>query len=176
MRYLKSILLALLLTIVILGGIGYFLKSEYKVERSILIQSPADTLFSYLNNLEHWQKWTVWNKEKDASFKFQKLTFEAGKGAKVGWHGEYTEPVTVEITESQPGKMIQFKYTQEDAFPGKGLLRLDSQGKSTKVTWRMEGNTGWNVAERYFLFFMEKFLESDMEEGLKGLKKMSERE
>ena len=42
-------------------GVGLFLPTQFAVERSIVIDAPADRVFNYLVDPREWKKWTVWN-------------------------------------------------------------------------------------------------------------------
>ena len=65
MRHLKSIGIAVLLTIIILVGIGFLLNPAYKVQKTVEIKAPADSIFPLIFDLKKWPEWTVWNKEND---------------------------------------------------------------------------------------------------------------
>jgi hypothetical protein len=40
----------------------------------------------------------------------------------------------------------------------------------------MEGNVGNNLPQRFFILFADRFLGPDLEESLKGLKRISEKQ
>lgn len=176
MRYLKSILWALIFSVAILGTGGVFLKPDYKVEKSIVIKAPQDSIFPYLISLKKWSEWSVWNQHKNPSLK---ITFEGpekGIGAKQKWEGEAAEKGELEITGFKDKKELNYAMKLEEDLNSKGTLLLQSQGANTKVTWKIEGDVGYNFPQRYFIVFIDKMEGPDMEEGLVRLKKICETE
>ena len=176
MRYLKSILLALIVSVAVLTGIGFLLKPAYKIEKSILIKAPSDSILPFLVNLKKWPEWSAWNTKKDPTLKFVYTGPEQGTGAKQEWKGEVLDKGAVEITGINKRSAVNHKFQLEEDFVSNGFLTLESQGKNTKVIWKIEGNVGSNIPQRYFLIFMEKLISTDMEEGMSKLKKICESE
>lgn len=175
MRYIKSILLALIFSVAILGGFGLLLKPTYKVEKSIIIKASQDTIFPFLINLKKWPEWSAWSTHKDPSVK---ITFEGPKkgiGAKQKWEGESIEG-ELEITGFKDKKELNYDFKLEEDFISRGTLLLQAQGSNTKITWKIEGDVGYNLPQRYFILFIDKLEGPDMEEGLVKLKKICERE
>lgn len=174
MRYLKSILIALAVSVLVLGGIGFTLNPIFKVERSIVIPSTKDNIFPYVENLRKWPEWTVWSTAKDPSLKF---SFEGpikGQGSQMRWEGDGTEKGNIIVSQLTPGKKIIYEISLEEGLKHHGSLTLESIRSKTKVTWVLEGNVGANIPQRYFILFMDKFAGPDMEEGLNNLKKLFE--
>jgi hypothetical protein len=174
MRYLKSILIALVLSVIVLGGIGLTLNPIFKVERSLVISSPKDSIFPYVENLRRWPDWTVWNISKDPSLKFSFAGPDKGAGSQMRWEGDALENGEIVVSQLMPGKKIMYDISLEEGFRDKGSLTLESNRSKTKVTWVLEGNVGTNIPQRYFILFMDKFAGPDMEVGLNNLKKLCE--
>ena len=163
MRHLKSIFLALFISVVLLALAGVFLKSEYKVERSILIRANPSKVFLYLKDLRKWSEWSAWSKASDPLVIFNYQRKDLGEGAKQFWEGQSMEGGGIEITGFHAPKELFFKLKLEDGFTGNGSLLLDDQQEYTKVAWRMEGKVGNNIPQRYFILWMDKLIGPDME-------------
>lgn len=176
MRHLKSVLLALIASFVLIGGIGFFLKKEYRIEKQIQISVPADSIFRTVKDLSSWPGWTVWNRETDPSVKisFEKID---GSVSKMKWEGEELEKGELVLTKTVENSELNFELILEESFKSNGKILLENNGNyKTTVKWIMEGNVGNNIPQRYFLLLAENFIAPDIESSLNGLKKMQEKE
>jgi hypothetical protein len=57
---LKKIVLALVVLIVLLAAVGMLLPRNVHVERSIVIDAPAATVFALLDGYKQFNKWSPW--------------------------------------------------------------------------------------------------------------------
>src|SRR5687767_4039749 len=76
---------------VLAGGLTLFallLPSQYKVEKSVLIEASPETVFTNLNNLSRWQKWSIWSQEYDPAIANIYGGPEKGVGATYRWLGD----------------------------------------------------------------------------------------
>lgn len=176
MRHIKSILLALFFSVAILYGAGLLLRPEYKVERSVLIKCPPDSISPFLSNLKNWPEWSAWNTKKDPSLQLSYAGPEEGIGAKQKWTGEVMDKGALEIIRMVKGKELEYRLLSGEGFISHGRIRIESKGSGSKVSWEQEGNAGDNIPQRYFILFMDNLAGSDMEEGLAKLKKICESE
>ena len=62
MAVLKKTLIVLTTLIVLFIGIGFLLPSEFRVERSVTIDAPAEQVFEHLVDFKAWKNWGVWFK------------------------------------------------------------------------------------------------------------------
>ena len=91
-------------------AIGYSLPKQVHVERSIIIERPADMLFAILNSYKHDNEWSPWA-QRDPGAEFVVSGPESGVGARLSWIGE---PHLVgsgwqEIVASRPYEQIDIK-------------------------------------------------------------------
>jgi len=56
----KKLLSFLILLLIILGVIGYFLPTNFSVNKSINISSNSAHIHDFVGDLNKWQEWTVW--------------------------------------------------------------------------------------------------------------------
>lgn len=168
--------MALIVSVALLAGVGFLLKPAYKIEKYIVIKSPSESIAPLIVNLKKWPEWSAWNTKKDPTLKYSYSGPEQGIGARQEWKGENLDAGAVEITGINKALAVNHQLQLEEDFVSRGVLLLEPQGKNTKVIWKIEGNVGNNIPQRYFLIFMEKLISSDMEEGLSKLKNICESE
>lgn len=180
MKILKRILLTLGGILMLLLLISFFLPSNVKVERSITINTKAQTPFDYVNNLKMWEKWSPWHAlDTLAIWEFSEPA--SGSNAWYTWKSNNPDVGNGKLTivESKPYELIHTKLE----FEGMGISYADyiftPEGEGVKVTWTLESNgegMPWYMVpmSRYFNLFMDKMIGSDYEKGLNNLKKISE--
>lgn len=174
MRYLKSILWALAFSVLLLAGAGIFLQPAYSVEKSIVIRSSPDSIYSRLINLRKWPLWSAWNTRKDPSLKFSYQGAESGVGSIQEWEGESLGKGALEIMEAKNRQVIACNLKLEEDFISRSTMTLEPEKGATKIRWKMQGDVGYNIPQRYFILFIGNLIGPDMEEGLKNLKNICE--
>lgn len=60
MRFIKRILITLLVFILVLVGVSYLLPGKAELSRSITINAPASAIFPYVNSMQETEKWSPW--------------------------------------------------------------------------------------------------------------------
>jgi effector-binding domain-containing protein len=174
-----------LLVVVILFGAfvvtGYLLPKQVHIERSIVIERPADMMFELLNSYQHYDKWSPWA-GRDPQAEFVVSGPESGVGARMSWSGD---PQLVgsgwqEIVASKPNERIDIKLD----FDAQGIadtgFRLLPQDGGTRVTWLFDSDLtqGVNYLDaflaRYFGLLFDRWVGGDYEQGLTNLKQFAE--
>jgi effector-binding domain-containing protein len=185
MRFLKKLILFLLIFIVVLLGVAFVLPPSAHVERSITINRPASQIYTVLNSYRRFNEWSPWA-AKDPAAKYQISGPASGVGAKESWQGD---PKTVgsgsqEIIESTPNKSVGTSLDFGDMGKATAHFQLtpDATNASTKVLWTLDtqaplaidGKILWNAIGRYMGLFMDKMVGADYEQGLAKLKTLVE--
>ncbi len=174
MKIIKYGLFGLLGLVVLFVVVGLVLPSEYKVERSIRIQAPPERIFTEINDLKNWPKWTMWS-ERDPNMKIEYEGAETGVTAKNKWDSESQGSGEMTITESVPGELIRYDLVFADFdMSSVGTMRLEKEDGGTRVTWSDEGTFGANPIYKYFGLFLDGMIGPDFEGGLKNLKVLCE--
>ena len=86
MNWVRRIMLAVGLLLIVAIAAAYLLPRHVRVERSATIAATQATLFTVLNSFTHFNKWSPWFELDPAA----KYTYEgpgAGVGAKLSWVG-----------------------------------------------------------------------------------------
>ena len=179
---LRKILYVIVISIVIFIISGLFLPASVHVERSIVIERPASTIFTILNSFNTFTSWSPWA-ERDPDAVYEISGPESGVGARLSWSGD---PRLVgegwqEITESIPWSSIRFKL--DIIQQGKAethFLISQSGADETRVTWGFDANLvegqGFfgGLLARYFGLFFNQWIGKDYELGLINLKAYAE--
>ncbi|MDB5384750.1 MAG: hypothetical protein JWM11_396 [Planctomycetaceae bacterium] len=156
--------------IVILGFVGYVasLPDNFQVQRSGMINAPADIVFPLINNFHEWGQWSPWeNIDPDL-----KRTYEgpdAGPGAIYSWVGNSEVGAgQMTILESKPADLISIKLEFFKPFAGlcPTTFKLEPSESGTKVTWTMNGKYNFISKTMSVFISMDKMIGKNFEDGL----------
>ncbi len=176
MVVLKKIVIALVVLVAVLAGIGMLLPRKVHVERSVVIDAPRATVFALVDGFKQFDKWSPWA-ALDPNCKYTFAGPDFGVGAKQSWSGD---PKTVgtgseEIVEVKPLESVKVNLDfGEHGLASSGwALAADTAG--TKVTWSLDMDMGAGPIGRYFGLMMDKMIGKDYEKGLASLKTFAEK-
>ncbi len=174
---LKKIVLILGVLILALVVAAATRPDDFRMERNIVINAPAEKVFPMLNDLGQWGAWSPWEK-KDAAMKRKLSSPSAGVGANYDWQGN-SEVGTgrMLITESTaPNKLvIQLDFIEPFAARNTSAFNLKPQGSGTQVTWSLEGKNNFVSKLMQVFVSMDSMVGPDYEAGLKNLKALAEK-
>ncbi len=175
MAVLKKIILALVVVIVLLAAIGMLLPRNVHVERAIVIDAPAATVFALVDGYKQFNKWSPWA-AYDPNAKYNVEGPEFGVGAKQSWSGD---PKTVgsgsqEVIEVKPYEFVKSKLDFTGQGPATAQFTLTPENGGTKVTWGLDCDMGAGPVGRYFGLVMDKMVGKDYEKGLAAMKTLAE--
>jgi len=146
--------------------------ADYRIERSIKIDAPAEVVYAQVSDFHNWEAWSPWAKlDPDAKNAFDGA--DAGKGAIFTWSGnDKVGEGRMEILESAPNSLVRikldFKKPMEDTCTTE--FKLKSEGEQTAVTWTMSGHNNF-VGKMFCMFMdMDKMVGDDFEKGLAQIK------
>lgn len=171
MGLLKKIAFTLASIIIVALGIGFLLPSEYKVERSVVIQAPIDVVFDQVNDLKKNEAWSPW---KDSTMKITYGDITVGKGATSSWESKNMGNGSQTIEESVPNASIRTYLDFKEMGHAYGHWTFKQEGEGVQVTQGMSGDQGMNPVKRYFALMMDKMIGPYFEQGLTALKQVSE--
>ncbi|MFT6850042.1 MAG: effector-binding domain-containing protein [Sphingobacteriales bacterium] len=175
MKVLKYLVAGILFIILLLVIVSFFLPKTTHVERSIVIDAPASTVFGIVNNLEQNDNWLPWN-QLDPNMTSTYSDVRQGVGASTSWSGnEDVGTGTMTITETRMNEFVATDLDFGEIGSAKAFHNIESADGGVKVTWGFESETGTPpVIGRYFGLMMDNFIEADYEKGLANLKKFAE--
>lgn len=171
MKFLKYIFLIILLIIV--AGAIYVatLDSNYDVNRSHVINAPAEVVYSQVNDFKNWPSWSPWlSQDPEANLNFGDKS--SGEGAAYSWSGNVVGEGNMETVKVIPNDSIGQKITFIKPWESESDIywNFKPTGEGTEVTWGMKGTSSF--MEKAFMAFnggMDKMIGPDYEKGLANL-------
>ncbi len=172
----KKILIAVAVIIVVFVGIVALQPADFRIERKISIDTPAEVVFAQVNDFHKWEAWSPWAKMDPHATN----TFEgppAGTGAIFRWAGNSdVGEGSMTIVESRPNDLIRIKLQFLKPFEATSTAEFtfQPQGNQTVVTWSMFGKNNF-MAKAFSMFVdCDKMVGGQFEKGLAEMKSVSE--
>lgn len=173
MKWYRRILAALLLLVTLFLVVGFFLPSEYHVERSVVIAATPAQIHPFTSDLRRWEEWTPWERE-DEGLVIEYGPRTAGVGARQSWTSERSRGTLV-VTSSDPQRGVEVDFRLGDqSHLGAVMLRYEPAAGGTRVSMRMDGEVGATPIERWFSFFMGATTGPEFDRALMRLQEMVE--
>lgn len=149
----------------------------FRIERSAVINAPAEKIFSVLSDFRQWGGWSPWE-NKDPDMKRTYGGAERGKGAVYGWEGDKNVGTgRMEILEANGPSRLVIKLDFFKPFEAHNTAEFTMlpQGGATNVHWVMHGPaTLMSKVMQVFMDF-DKMIGKDFEQGLASLKTLAEK-
>jgi len=164
---------SLLGLIMLLSIVGFMLPKSYRVERTVMIHAPLDTVFNTIHDMRNWQAWSPWSDIDYMTVHFSEKT--SGKGAWQHWVSESMGGGVMMYIEVKEGELI--RYTMDYEMSGEfteGYFRFEEVPEGVLVTWGDVGEVGQNPIQRYMGLFMGSLIGSDFDRGLANVKAVCE--
>lgn len=173
---LKKVLLVFGIIIVGILALAAVQPDDYKVERSITIQAPADIVFTQVNDFHKWAAWSPWAKmDPQAKFTFEGA--ENGAGAIHTWDGNKNLGAgKMTIIESNPHSVIKIQLDFEKPMKSTSVadFKFDHQNDQTTLTWTMSGKCNYMCKLMGLFMNMDKMIGGQFDKGLADIKAISE--
>jgi hypothetical protein len=172
----KNVLRVLLLIVVILCVVIWMQPDQFHVQRSVVINAPADSLVARVSDLHRWVDWAPWDKY-DPQMKRMYEGAPSGVGASYHWAGNNkVGEGRMTVTDMTPGRKVGFKVEFIKPFAATNDANFDfaPEGNGTKVTWSIQGHENFVGKAMCMIMNPDKMIGPDFEEGLAKLKKVSE--
>ena len=174
MKTLKIIGMVVLALTVILVIVVAMQPESAHIEKSIVIDAPAASIFPEVSNYHNFNAWSPWAKMDPKA----KQTFEGqdgSVGSTMSWNGPKTGTGSMTIEEIEENKRVKSSMTfggSDGKFYSEFILTPEQNG--TRVTWTYDGpNPG--LAEKTMWVIMGSMLSSQYDQGLKDLKDLVEK-
>lgn len=118
--------------------IGLLLPHGYQTSAEVVIQSPPEKIFPYLNRLDRWPEWSQWATNKDSMFAVEYGPQVEGVGAAQTWK-EPRGSGKLWIIGSDPDRSLEY-VVEFGNFPRmNSRFFLQPVDVGTKLTWTSEG-------------------------------------
>ena len=174
MKTLKKITLGLGMLIGLFLLIALLLPATYHVERSIIIEKPAQEVYPHVANLHNWTAWNPWT-ASDPTVKYTISGSGHEPGSVWAWNGEAVGIGTLTIQELHPEEKIvsRLAFKEPQMFESDDIWNFEETAEGTRVTWINEGKLDYPI-DRVFGLFLDSTLGPDFEKGLAKLKEVAE--
>ncbi len=177
MKFIKKLLFVIVALISLVLITALFVKKEYSVTRSVVIQAEVSEVYDYISFLDNQEEFAVWQAKDPKTKNISKGT-DGAVGYIRSWSSSH-EKVGVgeqEIIKMELDKRIDFalRFKEPMEMEADAFMTTKSKGGGTEVTWGFEGRSPWpfNI---FFLFMdMDEELGPDLQQGLNNLKKIIE--
>lgn len=142
MRITKYLFLLFLLSLFALSIFIATQKGEYFVERNKIINSPASSVYNYVNDYKNWEDFGTWSHE-DPEMKFTYPQNTIGKGASYSWEAK-----------DGLGNMMTIFTKENDSIAQK----MEYDGDTSVVNWKFKDTIGgtkvtWSTKGKMNFFF-----------------------
>lgn len=179
MKLLKKIVIVLAILIAIPLVIALFVKKDYAVERTVVINKPKQEVFDYLKYLKNQDNFSKWA-SMDPQMKKTYRGTDATPGFVSAWESDNKDVGTgeQEIKKIIEGERIDYELRFIKPFESteQAFITTTSVGDDqTKVTWGFNGHMKYPM--NIFMLFMdfEKMIGDDFQTGLDKLKIIMEK-
>lgn len=143
----------------------------YTVQRSRLIEAPAETVYAALVDFRRWEQWSPWEQLDPAMARAYSGPAQ-GVGSVTAWSGNRKAGTgRMEILRAEFPREVEIALDFEKPFKSRNVtaFELREQETGTLVTWRMTGPQPVLMKLLGRWVSMEKLLGEDFEKGLARL-------
>lgn len=161
----------LLILLILLIGIGLLLPSSTQIERSIVIDAPAQQVFPHLNSMRAFHAWSPWT-DIDPATRYSFSGPEQGIGARMTWEsgndqvGQGSQEIIDSVVDTQVRTQLEFG----DQGSAQAVFVLEPEGAATRVRWQFETRFGWDLLGRYVGLMLDSMIGAAYDKGLRRLK------
>lgn len=177
MKFLKYFFLGILGVIVLLLIIAAFVKTEYAVEKNVIINKPTSDVFDYVKYLKNQQEYSVWEK-LDPDMKHTYRGTDGTPGFVSAWESENDEAgVGEQEIKSINGYRIDYelRFIKPFKTTNKSYMITESQDDSTtNVKWGFEGKMNYPMNLMLLFTDFDGMIGKDLQGGLNNLKSILE--
>ena len=176
---LKTLAIIGVVVVVAIAGILLYAATKpdsFRVQRTVLINTPPDKVFPLVNDLKAFTTWSPYDK-KDPAMKRSFGAVTAGKGATYAWEGNKdVGQGGMEIVESSPRKvLIKLDFLKPFEAHNMAEFLLGPKGDSTSVTWAIYGPSPFMSKVIGTFMNIDDMIGRDFEKGLADLKAAAEK-
>ncbi|MBS0032197.1 SRPBCC family protein [Chitinophaga sp. 22321] len=174
MRFVKLLLISVIIFGVVVFLTSLLFPSTAVVERTGVIQAPIDTVYAHIANLKAWDPWNPWTRP-DTTATLVYSDPAIGTGAWYSWDGKENSG-KVTILDSDPAKGVHYLLDIKGVRPvNSGIeLKPTRDGKGTAIFWHMEIKLGMLPWWKLRGFVADRVYGPAMNNGLTKLSKICE--
>lgn len=175
MKALKVILIIAAVLVVAVLLAPMFMKKNYEVKESIIINQDKKLVYEQVANFNNWEYWSPW---RDLEQEAEYTVTGTGKdlGDEMSWVGDTVGTGKQIFTKLQPYDMVEAKLMFTSPQEGNSIVwfEFSEVEGGTKVDWHITGDGDMGYFLRLFIPTMETMLGDQFKTGLQKLKTHSE--
>lgn len=174
-KILKITLGIIVVAVIAIVGAAFLLPHTAEVERSVVIQADIDEVFSHVNSLQKFNKWSPWT-ASDPNMVIEYSGPSQGVGASMSWQSDVREvgSGTQTIIESIKNRRVESEVVFGDGGGGHSRVELVPVDDDVQVTWSFIMDFQGSPVTRYFGLALDRMLAPYFEQGLAELKRTVE--
>ena len=152
---------------------AWSLPSTWRVERSIVSDAPAGAVWTRVHDLNTWDAWVPWTKDRDPTMKTE-FAGDPGVGQQWVFMGNLMGRGRILVKAYEADASLQYDLEFVRAEISKGEIKLVSLGEGgTRVTW-IDRGAKRGVLDRFTIEHIKAGVGYDFEIGLAKLKRVVE--
>ena len=172
MRIVKRILLFIVFIVAVALIAALFVSKEFQVERSVLIEKPADSVFAYVKYLKNQNDFSKWA-QMDPAMRKEFRGTDAQPGFVSAWDSDNSNVGKGEQTIrsiDEPARRIDFTihFIKPMESNANATMVAEPKGAGTEVRWKFETHMPWPM--NLMGLFMKGAVGNDLQTGLNNLK------
>jgi len=149
---------------------AYLLPQHVEIERNAKIDASPKIVFSQINDLYNWEKWSKWH-ITDPDLRTEFNNNGVGQGAGVIWKSNFDDIGVgkLTITESAPYDSVFCVLQFPEKRPGTMKFLFEENGGETALTWILTCDVGYNPFARWGGLLKNSKIGPEMKDGLEYL-------
>lgn len=173
---LKKLLVAIAVLIVGFVVLVALQPSNFRIERSIVVNAPAEVVFPHVNDFRRWTAWSPFEK-LDPNLKRNYDGAPSGTGSVYHWAGNKDAGEgRATIIESRTNERIRIQLEFIKPYQATDIAEFTfvPEGQGTRVTWSLSGTNNFMFKAVGLFMNMDGMLGGEFDKGLRELKALSE--
>jgi effector-binding domain-containing protein len=167
MQKVIRVLMWILFVFALIILMAYLLPCKVEIERNATMNSSPKIVFSQINDLHNWEKWSKWHID-DTELKLRFINNGVGDSAGVIWESSHLKIDRGRLTifESEPYSLIHAKIEFPDRRPAEMKFSLQKKGEETELNWILVCDVGYNPFARWAGLLKNKIVGPALQESL----------
>ena len=178
MSIMTLIILVLALAIVVVALLAARKPDNFRMERKIIINAPAEKIFAVFNDFHESKNWSPWE-PIDPNIKLTFSGAEKGVGAVYNWDGNRdVGSGRQEIISVEPGRRVTIKINFYKPFKAENTVEFTMLPKDggTETSWAMFGPQPFMGKVVSMFMDCEKMMNDQFDKGLANVKAYVEKQ
>lgn len=160
------------LVILALAALSYFLPSDYRIERSVIVDASRTDVLSFLLRADQWESW-LYIKNGELRYDGKGGPLQKGDSFTISYSSTAKQG-KLELVEINQDSIVFQVVPKKGVFPVSNDIFLDEKSGRTTVRWSIEGELSAGFAGPYLAMFANQISGSHFEASLSRLKQQVE--